>query len=212
MFDLNTLSLSNLVALHNELAAVLNEKPVTKFSTKPIGIARFQKLLDSAGYEVFQQSEHVLAVRVASTEVDELEDTIEDIEKAASTPVQEVAVDAPHGLSDEADMELAKLQNADVEELAPAPKTKRAKKVKAPAAQRATYAEADVITVVALPKVREGSNRAARQAALKSGITVGAYLDAAVAANGKRSRHKFHADLLRFAKAGAITIAAPTAQ
>jgi len=71
---------------------------------------------------------------------------------------------------------------------------------------RADHAESSIIEVIDLPRVREGSMREARQACLRTGMTVGQYLDAAYEAAPSRPRFKRHADIIRWEAGGHIIV------
>lgn len=188
--QLEALSLTALVDIFN--VAIVNHslplQPVKKFADKKAAIKRIDGVAGEYGLTVELVNDDLALVQPSVEKTAEEDATVEEskpvkAEKAAKAPKAEKAAKA-----------------------AKAPKAPKAAKA---AAQRATYPEDHVITVVELPKVRDGSLRAARQAALKTGVTVGDYLTAAHAANAqRRSRHKYHSDLLRFVKAGVITIAA----
>lgn len=82
-----------------------------------------------------------------------------------------------------------------------------------PRPQRADHAESSIIVVIGHPPAREGTHRAARYACLRTGMTVGEYLDAAYRAAPQRPRYKRHADVIRLENEGYIRVSpAPGAE
>lgn len=72
-------------------------------------------------------------------------------------------------------------------------------------AKPATYAETDVITLVAEKNPKRGAS-AKRFAAYKTGMTVGAYLDACAALQPDEPRYRWRADLAWDVKRGFVTV------
>jgi hypothetical protein len=94
------------------------------------------------------------------------------------------------------------------------PQKRRVPKAPKVVGRRAEHAEHDVIHLVEGKSLsaREGSNRAARFAGVREGMTIGQYLDHAFAANGEhRARHRYHGDVRKLKERGYITVSPGTA-
>jgi hypothetical protein len=203
---LEALPLSALVLVYNAAAS----RPVKKFSTKPEAVKRALSALGGRDFEIANGKVSFTTASAHTISASELKpakggkgEMPAFLVRKNETPEQKAARE--QSFKDEAVRRAAKA--AEEAAKAPVQKAMPLKKGKK-AGGRATYAVHQKITVVKKPEGRDGTNRAARAAVLKTGMRVDEYLAKAAAANrGKRPAHKYHADLRRYVAEGFITIA-----
>lgn len=217
--DLEMLSLAQLAVLYNSAA----EKPVNKFGSRQVALERVRKLQAAVQRPVIEEEgRYVFAAADAAPEV--LNGAAEAPQPAPvqvpENPAQPAspAPEVPEAVVAESTRMAQELLAKDGHkvptpyEIQQARKGKRSRKAAAPAngeaKGRGAFAEAAKIQVLKAIEAREGSHRAARYGCIKTGMTVGEYLDAAVVANAeRRSRHRYLGDLHKLVAAGKISVA-----